>query len=190
MIFLTQNSINKNLNNFGFEKNNNEQMHSLFNNYLENFLKNKFQQAMKKHNGKNQRGGSGAHGHTVLPSEYFGLNSGKYNASVTDINMNVTDTLIRPQILTNDPSGVIKSQAGGQIHFNISNNAFNNALNQIRNQLHDNVNVQQETRRELKQQFEQNMSEILRKAKKQNNNLNKQVLDIILQQKKYKNFQN
>lgn len=104
MIFLTEKSIRQNIKKFGF-KETNSQVIELLNKSLINFTNQSIKKALKQH--KKQNGGSGATGHTVLPSEYFGINSGNYQSKLSGTNMNVTNSLIRPAILTHDLSGSI-----------------------------------------------------------------------------------
>jgi len=144
--------------------------------------------------GKNIHGGSGAHGHTVLPSEYYGVNSGSYFENLKGLNigtnMNVTNSMIRPAILTHDISGSIKGGAVKQ--FSISKSAFKNALNEARIKYQNNISIPQETVLELQHKFEQLMTEVLLKTEKKsgNQNLQSSHLHEILQQRKYNILKN
>lgn len=142
-----------------------------------------------------QCGGSGAHGHTVFQSEYFGVNSGnffeKLQASEFGTNMDVTNSMIRPAILTHDLSGAIKGGASSK-QFSVSKSAFKNALNEARNKYQNNISIPQETIGALQNKFEQLMSEILSKAQKktEGEQLQHNQLQEILQQRKYQILRN
>jgi len=137
-----------------------------------------------------QCGGSGAHGHTVFQSEYFGVNSGnffeKLQGSEFGTNMNVTNSMIRPAILTHDLSGSIKGGSASK-HFSVSKSAFKNALNEARNKYQNNISIPQETIVNLHNQFEKIITEVLSKAEKKSESeqLQHNQVQEILQQKKY-----
>jgi hypothetical protein len=108
MIFLTEKSIRQNIKKFGFKDVNSATIEFL-NKTLENFNYNSIKNALKEEQKINkQNGGSGAVGHTVLPSKYFGIDSENYFTSAESKNMNVTNNMIRPAIQTHDLSGSIK----------------------------------------------------------------------------------
>jgi len=143
-----------------------------------------------KCNEQRQCGGSGAHGHTVFQSEYFGVNSGnffeKLQGSEFGTNMNVTNSMIRPAILTHDLSGAIKGGSSSK-YFNVSKSAFKNALNEARNKYQNNVSIPQETVVALHNQFEKLITEVLSKAEKKSESeqLQHNQVQEILQQRKY-----
>lgn len=258
MIFLTEKSIRQNIKKFGF-KDVNSSIIELLNNSLENFTIHSIKKALKQHKKFNKQnggsgavghtvlpseyfgidsksyftsaestnmnvtnttirptiqthdlsgsikggkskytGGSGAHGHTVLPSEYFGVNSGSYfehlKSPFNGTNMNVTNTMIRPVISTNDLSGSIKGGSSTQQYFNVSKSAFKNSLNEARLKLQSTsaIKISQEVTDKLQNQFEKLISEVLTKVykKNQNNNLQLQHIHEIMQQRKYSILKN
>lgn len=147
----------------------------------------------------NTYGGSGAHGHTVLPSEYFGNNSGSYfehlEPPTNGTNMQVTNSMIRPVIKTYDLTGVIH---GGAINnkFTISKNAFKNSLNEalLKFQSPQNaVKLSPDVSQKLQNKFELLMTEILNKANKANKKepqLQLYHIKEVMQQKKYEFLKN
>ena len=144
---------------------------------------------------ESQCGGSGAHGHTVFQSEYFGVNSGnffeKLQGSEFGTNMNVTNSMIRPAILTHDLSGAIKGGSTSK-YFSVSKSAFKNALNEARNKYQNNLSIPQETIAALQNKFEKIMTEVLSKVEKKSESeqLQHNQVQEILQQRKYQILRN
>jgi hypothetical protein len=113
MIFLPERTVRQNIKKFGFQTLDHDAFTEL-NSYLEHFVANSIK--------KLQKGGR-----IVLPSEYFGSTSGSYVDAPSHTNMAVSETLIRPAILTQDLTGAIKGGAPKK-DFSISKAAFNKAV--------------------------------------------------------------
>lgn len=187
MIFLSENSIRINAKKFGFKNVDIAVLESI-NNYLMNYTKNILKKALKKNKHNNiqihQNGGR-----IVLPSEYFGIESGSYFENISHnngTNMTVTNTMIRPMQHTVDLTGAIIG--GSNKIFTISKNALKNALNEANVILEKNIKIDNDTYVHIKYKFEKIMTEIFRKASKKttDNNLELSNLENIVNQSKYK----
>jgi len=101
MIFLTQKNIQSNLKKFNITEVDGNDIQYI-NDLLLSYTTNSLKKALKKYN---KNGGNGAVGRTVLPSEYFGINSGVYSNTSSGTDMSVTNTMIRPTIAYKSISG-------------------------------------------------------------------------------------
>jgi hypothetical protein len=139
---LTKQSIKKNLKKWGY-KSHTESIDDFLNNKLNKFVKQKAQTG----------------GRVVLPSEYFGVDSGKYSVDASPgTDMSVTDSLIRPAVVTSDPSGAIVG--GGQRKFEISARSVSEILK------NNNCKLCASHKKSIKEDFESKLTSALQKASK------------------------
>lgn len=193
MIFITEKSIKPNLKKFGFSSYDAEVLVTL-NDALLKFAKNRMGQVLKKHNIdviEVQHVVAQKGGRTVLPSEYFGIESGSYFDSLkhNGTDMSVTNAMIRPTILTNDLSGVITG--GAARRFVVSKSVFTNVLNEAKVALSKEVAIKSKAALQLKEEAENKLSEVLDKAcskAKKTSHLSHDLLNKVLAQKKYDNL--
>lgn len=170
MIFITEKSLRQNAKKFGFKEFDNSIV-SLVNKGLESFLKNKLSKVQKG-------------GRTVLPSEYFGVESGSYFDKVSSTDLSVTDSIIRPPVLTKDLSGLI---TGGALKFTVAKSVFKNAVVESQSKLHRDSKLDSKLVSNLQDEFHSTMSEIFSKLqKKKLESLNREEFKKVFEQRKYK----
>lgn len=167
MIFLTDKSVRSNLKKFGITSYDPAVM-NLVNQYLENYTKNTIAKATKQN--KNLTSLEAQHvfqagGRTVLPSEYFGVESGSYFETLKSngTDMAVTNSAIRPTVATYDLSGAIKSGGSSQ-QFKLPKKSLQYAISEAKVSLQRDLRVRSEATAAMQQGFEKIMSEILQKS--------------------------
>ena len=167
MIFLTDKSVRSNLKKFGITSYDPSVL-NLINQYLHNYTQNTIAKATKQN--KNLSSLEAQHilqagGRTVLPSEYFGVESGSYFNSLKShgTDMAVTENIIRPTVATYDLSGAIKS-GGANKQFTLSKKALQYAISEAKVSLQRDIRVRSTASLALQQGFQSIMSEILQKS--------------------------
>jgi len=176
MIFLPEKSIRQNIRKFGFQSCEQEVTDQL-NNFLQNFVQNDLRKVQKG-------------GRIVLPSEYFGTASGSYADSVKFTDASVTDTLVRPAVLTQDLTGAIKGGAQ-QSRFNLSKSAFQKALCQVKEDLQLQEKIPKRLAEKVRSQAEEQFTKLFAKVQKQNRNadqLTKAMVQKVADQQNYRQF--
>ena len=164
---LSDKYLNSNLKKFGFKTYDNELKHEI-QKFMVNFIGNK----LKKSGGR-----------IVLPSEYFGHESGSYfkNLSNNGTDMSVTDSMIRPAISTHDITGVITG--GSSASFNMPLKSFKLGLSEV------NIKLSNEHTHKLKNDFEVLMTKMLKNiAKKKSDNLTLMEVRSEVAKRQYKAF--
>lgn len=193
MIFLTDKSIRSNMNKFGF-KTYDANVIALVNQYLQNYTKNTISRAARRNKDVDVLEASHviqAGGRIVMPSEYFGVESGSYFSELKNngTDMSVTNSMIRPAVVTYDLSGAIKS-GGADRQFNVSQKALQGAISEAKVALQRNLRLRSDANIAMRQGFQNIMTEILQKAGKHigsnNHHLSETVLRKIAGQRKYK----
>lgn len=190
MIFITDKSIRQNAKKFGFKQCDTDVI-NVVNNMLIKFTTNKLQKVIQKYKKLSviepkhiQKGGR-----IVLPSEYFGVDSGSYTEKLVNngTDMSITETFIRPTIATTDLSGAIK---GGAVKFSVSKNAFKNALSEAKTKLQKDIKIKSNTSDLLQREFEDLMSDIMIKSSNKGKQqiISATQLESIAKQKKYKSL--
>lgn len=103
-------------------------------------------------------------GRVLMPSEYFGINSGRYSSESTASSLAVTNAFIRTPLNANDPTGAIK---GGARRFEIPACSIKNKV--------------------LKQQFENKMTEFMNSVarKQKGDRLSSETVQNALNMRKY-----
>jgi hypothetical protein len=193
MIFITENQLHSSLKKCGFSSYDEDVLVSV-NDSLLSYVKNSMKKALKKNKDVDvlseqhfQKGGR-----TVFPSEYFGHESGSYFESLNNngTDMSVTNTMIRPAILTQDLSGAITGGKSDVKKFKVSNNVIQNAVMEVKTNLSKNIALKKSAISHLKQDFETKMNEILQKthAKSESQHLSIDLLKKVLSMKKYQEF--
>lgn len=171
--------------------------HDLVEESLQNFVANAIQKAQKvsskegkqiveeKHmlsafQGKKGRLTGGAE--TTLPLEYFGVNSKHYHEDAPlGTDMQVTNSMVRPAFLVNDPAGVLQQVGSSKRTFKISSAAVKSILNE------HNVQVRQNAQKLMQEKFEGAFEQVLAKVAKKfgTNELQGSQLQEILNQQKF-----
>lgn len=202
MIFLTENNIRINAKKFGFKKFDITVLESL-NKYLANYTKNMVKKALKKYKKENKQikqiKQSG--GRIVLPSEYFGIDSGSYFENSYGTDMTSTHAMIRPAQYTSDLTGAItggsasatkSNKSKNSNKFIISTSVFKNALSEAKISLEKEIVMDTKTIIDIKQRFENMISEIFIKLEKKTSDhyLKLNNLEEIITQTKYKILKN
>jgi hypothetical protein len=141
---LSKQSISKNLKKWGFNSYH-ENVHTALSNSLNNYA--------QRQNTRIQNGGR-----VTMPQEYFGIDSGKYQADAPGPSLTVTDEWIRPPADTSDPTGVIVG--GGQRRFTVSQDSFNKATT--------GMGMSSQQKRAIKASYEKKMTELLNAVEKKN----------------------
>lgn len=138
---------------------------------------------------KNSRsGGVQAGGRILMPSEYFGVDSGRYETSAsTGSNLNTTDSWIRSPLNASDPTGAITGGAAGgaQKRFACTIKAVKEATEKI-----SNFDFKQHHIKQVKAQFEEQMTKFMnsvdRKNKKSDTHLSEELFRDVAEQRQYK----
>lgn len=188
MIFVSEKSLSKNFRKHGFTTYDKEAILT-FNNYLHRFVVNSLNKAFRKN--KNvptlQASHLQAGGRIVLPSEYFGVPSGSYyeNLSYNGMNMNTTQTMIRPTIPASDLSGAIK---GGGVDFTVPMSALKSAVQEAKVSLNQDAKVSSGAMLELKNKFENLACALLKDSKSSTGHLEVKMLEEKANKKKYNMF--
>ena len=131
------------------------------NSALERFTENYAKQSSR-------RSGGQSGGRIVLPSEYFGVDSGRYEASASDgSNLNTTDSWIRSPLSASDPTGAITGGAtgGAQKRFACTTKAVKEVAEKI-----SNFEFKQQHIKQVKSQFEARMTKFMNSVDRKNKN--------------------
>lgn len=186
-LIISKQHINGQLKKFGYH-NAEEGVHNLINDYHQSFVRH----LLAKRNFKTtyQKGGR-----VSMPLEYFGGNTSSYSSSPTYTDISSTDSLLRPSIILNDPSGGLATPkameglvGGGTPCFQVTKAACKNAVEQfdIDKQGVDKHRLVEDT----KQKFEKLMTKALKNAKRssKSSTLKEKDLSAVLNLQSYKNF--
>lgn len=186
MIFITEKSVLQNMKKFGF-RSYDANILQLVNQYFENFVRNTLTKASKKTDYVEAKQILQAGGKIVLPSEYFGVESGSYfdNLKSYGTDMSVKEAFIRPTVATYDLSGAIKTGGSSQL-FSVSKRSVQNAIKEALVSLQRNIKVKSDAALALQQGFQSVMTEILQKASKKNDShLTEDTIKQLSNQRKY-----
>lgn len=173
MLFLAKKTTGQNLKKFGFSSSD-DAVHERLNEVFYSLVFNNIKKLSKQQNG----------GRVVLPSEYFGRESGSYFESAPGVNLTPTSSIIRPAILTNDLTGAIK---GGAHVFNISQKSVQMAINKVQNELGVELKGKK-LNNHIKKVSQEKLTELLQKVKKvakSDNHLKEEYLKDALKLKKF-----
>ena len=192
MIFITDKSVRSNLKKFGFSSYDPSVL-NMINQYLQNYAHNTIAKAAKKH--KNLSTLEAQHvlqagGRTVLPSEYFGVESGSYFNSLKShgTDMAVTGDMIRPVVTTYDLSGAIKTGGSDRL-FKLPKKSLNYAISEAKVSLQRDIRVRSAATLAMQQHFQNIMSEVLQKICGRklctNEHLTESALKKVASQRKY-----
>ncbi len=167
-----------------------EGVHNLINDYHRSFVRHLL--AKRNFRATYQKGGR-----VSMPLEYFGGNTSSYSSSPVYSDISSTDSLLRPSIVLNDPSGVLATPkameglvGGGTPCFQVTKAACKNAVEQfeIEKQGVDKHRLVEDT----KQKFEKLMTKALKNAKRssksKSSTLKERDLSAVLNLQSYKNF--
>jgi len=176
---LNEKVIKSNLKKWGF-KSFDSKIHEHVNRGLENVAKdlaNKFARNSRRQDG----------GRIVLPSEYFGVDSGKYEASASDgSNLNVTDSWIRNPLSASDPTGAITGGAAKK-KFACTIKAVKDVSERI-----SRFEFKQQHIKEVKEKFEERMTKFMNSVDRRNKNnethLSEELFNTVRDQKQYNNL--
>lgn len=177
---LTEKVIKSNIRKWGFSSHDSgitRHMNSALERFTENYAKQ-----------SSRRSGGQSGGRIVLPSEYFGVDSGRYEASASDgSNLNTTDSWIRSPLSASDPTGAITGGAtgGAQKRFACTIKAVKEATEKI-----SNFDFKQHHIKQVKAQFEEQMTKFMnsvdRKNKKNDTHLSEEFFKDVAEQRQYK----
>jgi hypothetical protein len=155
---LNEKVIKSNLKKWGF-KSFDSKVHDHLNSALERVTERFAKQSSRASRGVRQAGGR-----IVLPSEYFGVDSGRYEASVSDgSNLNTTDSWIRSPLSASDPTGVITG--GAQKRFACTTKAVKEVAEKL-----SSYEFKQHHIKQVKAQFETRMTKFMNSVDRRNKN--------------------
>lgn len=153
MNYISERSAKLNLKKYGYSKIDSSTTEA-FNTALKNYTKNSLKKLLKK-------------GGTVMPSEFYGVDSGKYHDTVPKVPTGVTESYIRPPLYTSDPTGFIQD-GGAQERFEVSKLGFKAVLNETMSTHFsgENLKISTNAQNNLKSTFEKMMHDTLSKYNK------------------------
>lgn len=189
MLFISERHLKTNLKKYGFSSVDSKSLETI-NKTLSNFAHNSLKKVANKNKKleKIELRHVQSGGKIVLPSEYFGVNSGRYFDQVDNVDFRVTEDYIRPPLHVNDPAGVI--QDGGASRFKVSNNAFKSALEEAQSNLNlHEVSIASSAKKALQQKYEKLLHEALSKLSKQEEELSASKLNEVLRMRKFSQLQ-
>jgi len=173
---LNEKTIKSNLKNWGFKT-----ADPMIPKHVNNALMNIAENAAKNwsRNSRRQDGGR-----IVLPSEYFGVDSGRYEASASDgSNLNVTNSWIRTPLSASDPTGAITGGASKK-RFACTVKAVKDVSERI-----SRFEFKQQHIKEVKERFEERMTKFMnsidRKNKTNETHLSEELFNTVRDQKQY-----
>lgn len=185
MIYVSENAVKSNLKKYGYKIYDDKTV-QLINDALTCFSTNALRKISKKYSAAKKGGDVQEGGRVILPSEYFGVDSGKYADTVAAVDMSVTSELIRPALLVDDPTGAIMQ--GGASKFSISSTAFKSCVNEQMSslKLHD-LTMSSKALKALQNNYETLMDGALKKTSKEykSNELSSHNLETVLKMNKY-----
>lgn len=159
---LGKSMIKRNLKKWGYESHDEE---------IDNFLNHTLDSFVQRQVKNIQRGGK-----IVLPSEYFGVDSGRYSVDApSGSSLAVTDAYIREPLATADPTGAI---VGGGRRFEVSKRAIDEAVG---------GNASRAERAAIKAKYEKTMTELMNSLarKTKSDYLSKSAFENVLKMAKY-----
>lgn len=154
--------IKRNLKKWGYESHDEE---------IDNFLNHTLDSFVQRQIRNIQRGGK-----IVLPSEYFGVESGRYAVDApSGSSLAVTDAYIREPLATSDPTGAI---VGGGKKFEVSKRAVDEAVG---------GSASRAERAAIKAKYEKTMTELMNSVsrKVKSEYLSKSAFEKVLKMAKY-----
>lgn len=131
--------LSRNLKKWGFSTHANE-IHEVFESTLQNFVNKKAKKVQKG-------------GRIVLPSEYFGVNSGRYTANAAPgSSLAVSEQFIREPLSASDPTGAI---VGGGRRFEVSQKSVAESVKSA------GMRLNKAEKSALKSEYEKKMTELM-----------------------------
>jgi hypothetical protein len=137
-------------------------------------------------------------GRVAMPIDFFG---GQTNGLAADVpaftNISGNEVNVRQPIMMNDPTGILGTETamaslqlgGAKKQYQLSQNAAQEVVRSLAKEHKLDIQDKRQFVQLSKQKFETTIHEILKKAKKGNDNhLSKEKLQEVLEQKKYKSF--
>lgn len=175
---LNEKVIKSNLKKWGF-KSFDSKIHDHVNSALENVA--------AKFAKQSSRGGRQAGGRILMPSEYFGVDSGRYDANASaGSNLNTTDSWIRTPLSASDPTGAITGGAAGgaQKRFACTTKAVKDVSEKL-----SKFEFKQHHIKQVKAQFEERMTKFMNSVDRKNKNnethLSEKLFHDVADQKQY-----
>jgi hypothetical protein len=139
----SKSSIAKNMKKWGY-KSHDDDLDNFIGGTVQNFIKSKVQ----------------AGGAIRLPSEYFGVDSGRYAADApSGSSLAVTEDFIRTPLAASDPSGAI---VGGGKRFQVSQKVISDALSSV------GVSLSAKDKKAIKAAYESKMTELMNSISRKN----------------------
>lgn len=172
MIYLTEKAIQSNIKKFGFKSCESAVVDKV-NEYVDNFAHNTVAKVTKKYRSIEvvedkhvQVVQSG--GRVVLPSEYFGINSGKYSSSVPSFTSSeISNAFLRAPVLTQDLQGLITGGSATKKLFALPKKAVKNAIQEAQVRLqHQQLKFRASAVEGVADVLSRQMTDILIKAQK------------------------
>lgn len=149
---LSERQIKSNLKQWGFNTYA-ESITQKLNKGIQNFVENKGNKCAKD----TQNGGRISN-----PSEWYGIDSGKYSADVASKSLDVTNDFIRPPLLAHDPTNAI---VGGGKRLKLSNKVIDEATNSTT------MTFSRAQKNTIKNALESQLTEIMSKIARKNKNI-------------------